>query len=133
LKSRIIFGIGIDIIEVARIESAIKKYNRFLKKIFTEEEIKYCDSKANPAIRYISYAQKFAAKEAAAKSFGIGFGKELSFCEIEVKNLNSGKPVIFLSGKADKFCKKHRISGIDVSLSGTNNYAVAFAIALLNS
>lgn len=129
---KIIFGLGIDIIEVARIKFAIKRYDRFLRRVFTAEEIKYCESKRNPIIKYISYAQKFAAKEAVAKSLGTGFGKNLSFCEIEVKNLSSGKPVILLSGKAEKYCKKNSIGRIDITLSGTKNYAVAFSIALLN-
>ncbi|MBM3707671.1 MAG: holo-[acyl-carrier-protein] synthase [Actinobacteria bacterium] len=129
---KIIFGLGIDIIEVDRIKSAINRYGRFLTKVFTPVEIKYCESKKNPAVKYISYAEKFAAKEAVAKSLGVGFGKNLSFCEIEVKNLSSGKPVILLSGKAKEYCIKNKIGKIEVSLSGTKNYAVAFSIAMLN-
>jgi holo-[acyl-carrier protein] synthase len=131
LKNKIIYGLGVDIIEVERIKSVIDKYQGFLSRVFTEKEIKYCESKKNPVIKCICYAQKFAAKEAVAKSLGVGFGKNLSFHEIAVMNLNSGKPVILISGRAEKYCDEKSICEVEVSLSGTKDYAVAFSVALL--
>ncbi len=133
MKGKIISGIGIDIIEVKRVKAAICRNEKILKKIYTEEEIKYCGGKANQLVKYICYAQKFAAKEAVAKALGVGFGLSISFNEIEIKNLSSGKPVVLLYGKANDFCKKNRISLIELTVSGTKNYAVAFAIALKES
>ena len=71
-----IFGIGIDVVEVERIEKSIAEFGeRFVERVFTQEERAYCESQKRPAIHY---AARFAAKEAVAKAFGTGIGKELS-------------------------------------------------------
>ena len=72
-----IFGIGSDVVEVERIKNAIENHPRFLKKIYTEKEIKYCESKNTN--RFQSYASRFAGKEAVAKSLRQGLGKFLFF------------------------------------------------------
>lgn len=123
-----IFGIGTDIIEVSRIRSAIEKNNGFRLKVYTQNEIDYCEKKDKG--RYPSYAARFAAKEAVAKALAEGVGKNVSLNEIELANLNSGAPYIKLYGGTSKYSKKLKISEIRISVSATQNFAVAFAIAV---
>ena len=124
-----ISGIGVDIIEVSRIKKAIKKHPCFLKRIYSESEISYCTSKGNPSVRYTCLAQRFAAKEAVAKSIGKGFGRYFSFNEISVENGPDGGPIVVLSGRAKAFCKDRLINSFFISLSANQDNAVAFVIA----
>ena len=125
-----IYGIGTDLIEVGRIKDAILRFPGFRERIYTAGEISYCENKKNPSAKFISYAQRFAAKEAVAKALGTGLGKYVFFREIEVKNLGSGKPEISLHGRSRTYCKNNAIEDILVSLSGTKEYATAFVLAL---
>lgn len=95
-----ILGLGIDIIEIERIKDAIKKNgDRFLNRLFSKKEQEYCNQlKNDPSIRF---AARFCAKEAVAKALGCGFGKELTFLDIEIQNNQKGKPLVFLSEKAN--------------------------------
>lgn len=124
-----IYGIGVDLVEVKRIKSAIEKNPGFIKKIYTESEVKYCTGK--PRSCFISYAERFAAKEAVSKSLKMGIGNNIRFNEIEVVNLHSGEPVINLYGTTRAYCDKLKIKDIKITLSGTEEHAVAFAIALI--
>jgi len=126
-----IFGIGTDIIEIKRIRSAIERNPGILKRIFTEKEISYCSRKGDISTRYICYAQRFAAKEAVSKALGTGLGKKIFLTEIEIQNKGNGKPLVKLSGKSKDFVSKNKISDIEISVSGTTGYAVAFSIACL--
>jgi holo-[acyl-carrier protein] synthase len=124
-----IFGIGVDVVDVDRIEDAIARYGtRFLERTFTEEERAYCDGHGAPGP---SYAVRFAAKEAVAKAFGTGIGGEAGLREIEVTREESGRPRIRLSGNAAEFAAKHRISEVMVSLSHTRHSAVAQVVAVV--
>lgn len=108
-------GIGIDIIEIERVREAIEKYGeRFLNKIFTEKEIRYC--RKHKAVRFPELAVRFAAKEAYSKAIGTGFDG-LGWKEIEIGNDSRGKPLIYLKGKLSR--KAH------LSLSHSRDYAVA--------
>jgi holo-[acyl-carrier protein] synthase len=124
-----IAGIGVDIIEVSRIKKAIKKHPCFLKRIYSANEISYCTGKGSPSVRYTCLAQRFAAKEAVAKSIGKGFGRYFSFNEISVENGPDGGPIVVLSGRAKAFCKDRLINSFYISLSATQDNAVAFVIA----
>jgi len=124
----IIYSIGTDIIEVKRIKSALEKYPGFKTRIYTKHEIAFCEDKKNKTSRYISYAQRFAAKEAVAKAFGTGMGKTIFFGDIEVQNMPSGQPMIQLSAKAQKYLVLKGQFDLTVSLSGTKDFAVAFVI-----
>ncbi len=119
-----IVGIGTDIVEVERIKSAIEKYGlRFLDRVFTETEQKYCES--FNSTKYLHYAARFAAKEAFSKAIGTGITQGFKFKEVGVENEKSGKPLIRLSGELkDKWQKYH----IDVSLSHTGDNALAYII-----
>jgi len=120
-----IHSIGVDIVNIERIEKLLKKSGEeFLKKIFTLAEIKI--SKNYKGKKYAAYfAKRFAAKEAVAKAFGTGFGK-IEFKEISVEKEKSGKPVIKLAGKAKKLLGKK--SKIHLSLSDEYPFAVAMVI-----
>jgi holo-[acyl-carrier protein] synthase len=124
-----IFGVGVDIVEVNRIKSAVGRLPGFLKKVYTDNEINFCESKNS--IKFICYAERFAAKEAVAKSLKSGFGRNMSFNEIEVVNTISGEPVINLYGETQKYFSSLGASEIKISLSGTKKYAVAFATSIM--
>jgi holo-[acyl-carrier protein] synthase len=121
----LIFGTGIDIIEVERIENQISKSTGFKEKIFTVQEIEYCESKKYKAQ---NYAVRFAAKEAFLKAIGIGWRGALAFNEIEILNNRLGKPEVFLYGNTKKFIEKKKITGVHVSLSHIKSYASAVVI-----
>lgn len=105
--------VGIDIVEVKRIARLIRSAI-FLKRVYTEDEIRYCMAKKNRAQHF---AVRFATKEAVWKALG---QKKLALAGIGVKNRPDGKPEVIVNGRAKK--------NIDVSLSHTDDYAVAVAV-----
>ena len=122
-----IFGTGIDIIEVDRIKNSIQKYSdRFKKKIFTQKEIDYCHSQADPAKHF---AARFTVKEAVLKCFGTGMTGGILWKDIEVGKLNSGQPFINLHGNGKKLFNQLNLKHIHVSITHDKTYAVAHAIA----
>src|ERR1700693_2536505 len=99
-----IVGTGIDIAEVPRIRQSIERFGpRFLKRIYTPGEIRYCDSKANRVERY---AARFAAKEAAMKALGTGWNHGVRWRDCEVVRMPGGRPTITFHGKAAEFAVK---------------------------
>jgi len=123
-----IFGIGIDVVEVERVESSMAEFGeRFASRVFTEAERAYCDSQKRPAIHY---AARFAAKEAVAKALGTGIGKDLSWLDMEIRRRESGEPEVFLSGDGAKFAKDNNLGQIKISLTHAQHYAAANAVAL---
>ena len=122
-----IFGTGIDIIEVGRIKNSIQKYSdRFKKKIFTQKEIDYCHSQADPAKHF---AARFAVKEAVLKCFGTGMTGGILWKDIEVDKLNSGQPVLNLYGNGKELFNQLNLKHIHISITHDKTYAVAHAIA----
>jgi holo-[acyl-carrier protein] synthase len=124
-----IFGIGADVIEVERIKNAIENHPRFLKKIYTEKEIQYCESKNTN--KFQSYASRFAGKEAVAKSLRQGLGKFLFFNEIEILDNEYGYPFAAIYGLSYFYFLANNIFDIKVTLSSTRSYCVAYAISLI--
>ena len=122
-----IFGIGTDIIEVDRIKNAIEKHPNFLEKIYTQREIQYCQLKKEN--KYQSYASRFAAKEAVAKSLNQGLGKYIFFSEIEILNNSNVSPYVSLHVKSNFYFLMNNIEEIKITLSSTKNYSVAYAIS----
>ena len=123
-----IFGIGTDIVNIKRMEKSIKKYNKFKNKIFSEKEIKYCESKRNPSSYY---AKRYAAKEAFSKALGTGIRSGINFKNIEVSNNSQGKPSILLKGNVSNFLKKkikNKKYNIYLSLSDDKPWAQATVI-----
>ena len=129
-----IIGIGTDICDIRRIENSIEKFGkRFLNKTFTPDEQAYCESKARSAM---SYAKRFAAKEAVAKALAGKDTGALSWTSVEVKNDPSGRPFVALTkdakSKLESLCPKDHRANIHLSLSDDYPYATAFAIAEAN-
>ena len=124
-----IFGIGTDIVNIKRIKKILKNNgSRFKNKIFSENEINYCEKKRDPAP---FYAKRFAAKEAFTKALGTGFRKGITFKNISVINDKNGKPSIKLSGKVKRYLKKKIKSNkysIHLSLSDDRPWAQATVI-----
>ena len=109
-------------------EKSIKKYNKFKNKIFSEKEIKYCESKKNPSSYY---AKRYAAKEAFSKALGTGIRSGINFRNIEVSNNSQGKPSILLKGNVSNFLKKkvkNKKYYIYLSLSDDKPWAQATVI-----
>ena len=121
-----IVGTGIDIAEVARIRQSIERFGqRFLERIFTPGEIGYCDSKLN---RFERYAARFAAKEAAMKALGTGWNHGVRWRDCEVARLPGGRPTIQFHGKAAEFAAKLGAKNAALSLSHTQEQAIAQVI-----
>ena len=121
-----ILGIGIDIIEVARIEASHERFGeRFLNRILHPNEISYCLSHKAPAP---FLAARFAAKEAISKAFGTGIGAQLSWQDLEIRRKESGEPFVVLHGKGKTLFESRGAKQLLVSLSHTANYAVATAV-----
>lgn len=121
-----IVGTGIDIAEVPRIREVIERHGeRFLKRIFTEGEIQYCEAKANRVERY---AARFAAKEAGMKAIGTGWNHGVRWRDIEVARKPGGRPTLLLHGKAAEFAAKLGATNIALSLTHTAEQAFAQVI-----
>ncbi len=117
-------GIGTDIIEVKRIQTAIEKYGeRFLNRIYTKTEQEYCESFNEK--KFLHYAARFAAKESFSKAVGTGLTQGFKFTEVGIKNKKSGEPKFDLSGgMKEKYGEFETL----VSLSHTDENAVAYVV-----
>lgn len=121
-----ILGIGIDIIEVARIQASYEKFGeRFLNRILHSNEISYCLSHKFPAP---FLAVRFAAKEAISKAFGTGIGTQLGWRDMEIGRKESGEPFVILHDGGQKLLAARGGQRILISLSHTQNYATAVAL-----
>ncbi|MDY2735442.1 holo-ACP synthase [Intestinibacter sp.] len=116
-----ILGIGIDIIEIDRIEKVLERTPRFLERNFTEKEIEYF--KANN-LRSESIAGNFAAKEAISKAIGTGI-RGFNLKDIEILRDDLGKPIVNTYNNLNDICIKYSVKEIKVSISHSENYAVA--------
>ena len=123
-----VLGLGVDIVETARLTAAIERHGEpFLDRVFLESERAYC-AQAGVAVR--CFAARFAAKEAVAKAFGTGIGAQLGWHDIEVLRAESGAPSIRLHGIGAETDARLGIREVRLSLSHSEHYAVASAIAL---
>lgn len=120
-----ILGTGIDIIEVERVAAKIAKENGFRSRVFSAEEIAFCDSKVNKAEHY---AARFAAKEAFLKATGKGLLLGFDLCNIEVTADDAGKPGINLKGIYQEMAEQNKWNKIHVSMSHVNAMACAVVI-----
>ena len=121
-----IYGNGIDIIDINRIRRVINKYGtKFKRRCFSISEIERSEKRLNSVE---SYAKRYAAKEACAKALGTGLARGVFWKDIEVENNQYGKPLIKLYGKAKEIFKninKNSNTQIEVSLSDEKKYAIA--------
>ncbi len=123
-----IFGSGVDIVEVFRMEDSIRKWgDGFLKKIFTDKEIEYSNSKRFSCQHF---AARFAAKEAVVKAFGEPKKFPIKWTEIEILKDEEGKPIVQFHNDALKLKNKKKITKVMLSISHSKNYAVANVILL---
>ena len=123
-----LIGIGIDVVEVDRIADALERHgDAFRDRIFTESERAYCSSQKRPALHY---AARFAAKEAVAKAFGTGIGKDLGWLDMEIIRRPSGEPALELSGTGKVYADANGIAEVKISLTHARDYAAANAVAL---
>ena len=117
-----IFGIGIDTIEVERVDKQVCRDDGLRRKLFTRREIEHCESKRNSAL---NYAARFAAKEAFLKAIGTGRRDGLAFIDIELINDELGKPLLVLHGAAEEYTRAQGITNIHVSVSHLKHTACA--------
>lgn len=120
-------GLGVDIVEIGRMEQILQRSPRFAYRVFTDEERAYCEGHHRPAVRYATH---FAAKEAVLKALGTGFAEGIAFTDVEVTHDEKGKPLALLHGRAQEIADSLGILEIPLSLSRTNETAVANAIAV---
>ena len=121
-----ILGIGVDIAEVARVREAIERHGeRLLQRVFTPGEIAYCRRHKNAPERF---AARFAAKEAAMKALGTGWGKGVAWRDFEVSNAPGGKPALKLTGKAAEIFQRLGGGSMLLSLTHTAEHALAYVI-----
>jgi len=124
-----IVGTGIDIAEVPRIAASIERFGqRFLHRIFTDGEIRYCESKANRVQRY---AARFAAKEAGMKAIGTGWNHGVAWRDIEVSRAPGGRPTLLFHGRAAEFAAKLGTRNVSLSLTHTADWAHRIDAAFL--
>ena len=118
-------GIGIDILEVSRMEQTLARRPTFAKRVFTEEERRYCDGMARPADHY---AARFAAREAVLKALGCGFSQGVGLKDVSVSHDEAGRPVCMLAGRAAEIAEEQGVQEVLLSLSFTRENAVANAV-----
>jgi len=118
-----ILGIGVDIVEVARIRAAVDRYGEhFIRRVFTPAETAYCRKCAHPEQRF---STRFAAKEALLKALGTGWTGGLRFADVEVTNNELGAPSVQLHGEARAVADRMGVQRILVTLSHHRDFAVA--------
>lgn len=118
--------VGVDMIEVGRMERAAARHkDRFYKRFFTQRERELCEDHPR------RLAARFAAKEAVGKAFGTGIG-DIRWVEIEILHDERGRPLLQLHGDAAKLAEEMGLSHWDVSLSHTDEMAIAFVVAMGN-
>jgi holo-[acyl-carrier protein] synthase len=120
-------SIGVDIVEVPRVERLIRKYERVQERLFTGPEIDYCRARRNC---YEHMAARFAAKEAVLKALGTGLGSGMRWTDVEVLNEEGGRPYVRLAGAVAAFAEQDGVKQLELSLSHTSGLALAQALAV---
>ena len=122
-----IVGIGVDIVENARVGELLEKHGRaFEEKLFTEGELSYARERRR---RHEHLAARFAAKEAVAKALGQGMSNGVSWRDIEVVHDETGKPGVKLTGPVKKLAEQMGVRSLHISLSHTDSHSIAFVVA----
>ena len=120
-------GLGIDLVDIARMKRILQRTPRFAEKVFSPAEREYCDSRANPEAHY---ATRFAAKEAVVKALGTGFTQGITVRDIEIARNAKGAPRVVLHGRALEIAREQGVQSLPISLSFTHDEAVACAMAI---
>lgn len=122
----VLIGLGVDLIEVARVRGVLERQGeRFIARVFTEEERAYCAGMAHP---YRHYAARFAAKEAVAKCFATGIGAELGWRSVSIYHGERQQPLVRLDDKGAALLRHVGASHVHVSLSHSETMAMAVAV-----
>jgi holo-[acyl-carrier protein] synthase len=117
-------AVGIDMIEVARVRKVYEHHgDRFLQRVFTEEEVRQCRGKVT------RWAGRFAAKEAISKALGTGL-HGVAWREMEIVQLHSGRPTVRLHGAASRRARQLGLSAFDVSIADLSQFSIAIAVAI---
>ena len=123
-----IYGIGVDIVRIARIEAALERFgNRFAHRVLSDNELLQFAESTRPANLV---AKHFAAKEAFVKALGTGIRDGLNWREIEVRHDPLGRPYLHISGRASEMQTERAVGDSHLSLSDENEYALAFVTLL---
>ncbi len=121
-----IAGMGIDVAEVKRIKTVIESQgDRFLRRVYTLDEVAYCEQFKN---KYERYAGRFAAKEAAMKALGTGWSRGVRWVDVEVVRQQGGRPTIMLKGEAKKIAEAMGVKNIALSITHSAEQAIAHVI-----
>ena len=115
--------VGVDLIEIPRIERALARYPGFRERCFTEAERAYCDSKPNPPQHY---AARFAGKEAVGKALGFGVARAFAWRDVEI--VGRPKPAVRLSGRMQAWAERVEAGEIDLSMSHSRELATAVCV-----
>jgi len=115
--------VGTDLIEIARVRSALERYPGFRERCSTEAECAYCDSRPNPPQHY---AARFAAKEAVGKALGFGVARAFAWRDVEIAG--RPKPAVRLSGRVRAWAERAGAGAIDLSMSHSRELATAVAV-----
>ena len=125
-----IYGIGIDLVDIKRVAKVTLRWNeRFIKRIFTEDEAAFCYQRAYPPSHF---ALRFAAKEAFSKALGLGMRKGVRWRDIEVFHHPGGKPDLKLYGRSEAICRQNKIVKSHLSLSDEGDYGIAMVVLETN-
>jgi holo-[acyl-carrier protein] synthase len=122
-----IYGIGVDLVKIPRIAAVLERFgDRFKNRVYTPQEIAYCEERGRPAHKY---ALRFAAKEAFSKALGVGLRRNgIRWREVEVVSAFTGQPELRLNGRAAQLCADNGIQGMFVSLTDEGEYGVAVVV-----
>src|ERR1700676_3645324 len=121
-----IVGMGIDVAEVPRIQAVIESQReRFLRRVYTLDEVAYCEQFKN---KFERYAGRFAVKEAAMKALGTGWSRGVRWVDLEVIREKSGRPTLVIRGEAGKIAACLGVKNIAVSITHTSEQALAQVI-----
>jgi holo-[acyl-carrier protein] synthase len=121
-----VLGLGVDIVEIERMKTALERTPRMKERIFSEDERSYCEHRPRP---WVHYAMRFAAKEAVLKALGTGFAG-MRFRDVEVVRDGNGRPTPRLLGRAAERAEELGVIEMHLSLSFTHTTAVASAVAI---
>ena len=121
-----IFGVGTDIVQIARIKKAVLKHgDLFAERILSaEEQIQYASLNPHQQVHYL--AKRFAGKEAVAKALGTGISKGVEFKQISITNNPAGQPIVSYLGVAQALVSQYQITQTHISLADERDFAVAF-------
>ena len=128
-----IVGVGIDLINIERIKKVLERFgSRFENRVFSLEEINRSRKKYDKAS---SYAKRWAAKEACSKALGIGLRMGISWKEMHITNLKSGKPILKIEGTALDILQKITPEGYEprIHVSLTDDYPWAKALVMIEA